>query len=69
MPLACFTVAFRQNVGFWRERRRPLSSTQSWASQPPAVLRMALDQGYLELLGPLQYLLVLLRLHVEGLVG
>lgn len=42
MPLACFTVAFRQNIGFWSDKRWGLSPRGSWASQPPCLLRTAL---------------------------
>lgn len=66
MPLACFTVAFRQNTGFWRERRGRLSGRGGWAPSP-GLAPVAPGQGYLELLDLLQHLLVLLGLHVEGL--
>ena len=35
IPLACFTVAFRQKTGFWSDRRWGLSPRGSWPSQPP----------------------------------
>ncbi len=44
-----------------------MSPRRGWASQPCSLPSMA--QGYLELLDLLQHLLVLLRLHVEGLMG
>ena len=52
IPLACFTVAFRQKTGFWSDRRWGLSPRGSWASQRPCWPRAALA-GYLELLDAL----------------
>lgn len=69
IPLACFTVAFRQNTGFWRDRGGEPEAQRDLGFPVPSLPRMALNLGYLKLPDLLEHLLVFLGLHVEGLVG